>query len=153
MPHLSSLKDNPRIRVLLVDDNTDFLKAAVDFLRRRQELVLVGATDGGEQALAQAPILRPHVILIDLEMPGLADSKTIPLLRSILPGVGIVALTLLDSRPYRKAALDAGAHAVVSKARLVSDLLPAIQRLRPVGEPPYSTEPMADDLARWHYLP
>ena len=153
VPHLASLKESPGIRVLLIDDNPDFLKAAVDFLRRRQELVLVGATDGGEQALAQAPILKPQVILIDLELPGLADLKTIPRLRRILPGVGIVALTLLDSRAYRKAALDAGAHAVVSKARLVSDLLPAIHRLRPVREPAYSTEPMADDLAQRHCLP
>ncbi len=152
MAHLADLTDSPRTRVFIVDDNRDFLRAAVEFLRRRQELLLVGATDGGEQALSQVSILKPQVILIDLEMPGLTDSETIPSLREMLPGVGIVALTLLDYRSCRRAAMDAGAHAVVSKASLVTDLIPAIRRLKQVGGPAYSTEPMADDLASRHSL-
>ncbi len=150
MPHLADLKDSPKTRVLLVDDNQNFVRAAVEFLQRRQELLLVGTTDGSEQALVQASILKPQVILIDLEIPGLTASETIPRLREMLPGVSIVALTLLDRRAYGNAALSAGAHAVVSKARLVSDLIPAIHRLLPAGGADLSSDAPAGDLIGRH---
>ncbi len=57
-------------------------------------------------------------------MPGL---ETIPCLRNILPGVGIIALTLLEGNAYRQAALAAGADDLAPKAELTSDLLPAIR--------------------------
>jgi len=153
MPRLTAMEDIPGTRVLLVDDNLDFLKAAVDFLRRRPELVLVGATNGGEQALAEAANLDPQVILIDLEMPGLTNLETIPRLREMLPGVGIVGLTLLDSRAYLKAAQGAGAHAIVSKSKLVSDLLPAIRRITRAGTPTLPRDLVAEERTRQLYIP
>jgi len=115
-----------KIRVLLVDDNKAFLRAATDFLQRHHELIVVGAICGGEEALAQAHDLRPQVILIGLDMTGL---ETIPCLRNMLPGVGIIALTLLEGNAYRQAALAAGADDLVRKAELITDLLPAIRRV------------------------
>jgi CheY-like chemotaxis protein len=54
-------------------------------------------------------------------MPGL---ETISRLRNMLPGVGIIALTLLEGNAYRQAALAAGADDLVPKAELITDLLP-----------------------------
>ncbi len=129
MPPISNradLKDNLRIRVLLVDDNEVFLRVATDFLQQHHELIVVGAICGGEEALAQAQDLQPQVILIGLDKPGL---ETISRLRKVLPGVGIIALTLLNDNAYRKAAMAASADDVVLKAELITDLLPAIQRV------------------------
>jgi DNA-binding NarL/FixJ family response regulator len=84
----------------------------------------VGVAVGG-----QAQELDPQVILVDLDMPGLAGLETIPRLRSLLPPVGIIALTMLDSHAYRRAALAAGADDFIRKAKLSTDLLPAILRL------------------------
>jgi DNA-binding NarL/FixJ family response regulator len=63
------------------------------------------------------------------ELEFLPSQETISRLRKMLPGVGIIALPLLDSNAYRQAALAAGADDVVSKAELVNDLLPAIRRV------------------------
>jgi len=122
----ADLKDSLRIRVLLVDDNEPFLRVATDFLRRHDELTVVGAICGGEEALAQVQDLGPQVILIGLDKPGL---ETISRLRNILPGVGIIALTLLEGNTYRQAAMAAGADDLVPKAELTTDLLPAIRRV------------------------
>jgi DNA-binding NarL/FixJ family response regulator len=112
--------------VLLVDDNEAFRHVATDFLHRHHELTVVGAMCGGEEALAQAQDLQPQVILIGLDRPGL---ETISRLRKVLPGVGIIALTLLEGSTYRQAALAAGADDLVAKAELITDLLPAIRRV------------------------
>jgi DNA-binding NarL/FixJ family response regulator len=122
----ADLEDSFKIRVLLVDDNEAFRRAATDFLQRQHELTVVGAICGGEAALAQAQDLQPEVILIGLDKPGL---ETISRLRKVLPGVGIIALTLLNDNAHRKAAMAAGADDVVRKAALTTELLPAIRGL------------------------
>jgi DNA-binding NarL/FixJ family response regulator len=119
-------EDSFKIRVLLVDDNEAFRRVASDFLQRHHELIVVGAICGGEEALAQVQDLGPQVILIGLDRPGL---ETISWLRKVLPGVGIIALTLLNDNVYRKAAMAAGADDVVLKAELTTELLPAIRRV------------------------
>jgi two-component system NarL family response regulator len=126
MPNRADLKDSPKIRVLLVDDNEPFRHVATDFLQRQHELTVVGAICWGEEALAQVQDLQPQVILIGLDTPGL---KTISRLRNMLPDVGIIALTLLEGNAYWQAVMAAGADDVVRKAELTTDLLPAIRRV------------------------
>lgn len=114
----------------MVDNNPGFLRILASFLQRfGPEIIIVGAACGGKEALTKAQALGPQVILIDLAMPDLHGLEAIPQLRSMLPDVGIIALTLLDSTSYRQAALAAGANDFVSKTRLDTDLLPVILRL------------------------
>jgi len=126
MPNRADLKDSFKIRVLVVDDNEAFRRVATDFLQRHDELIVVGAICEGEEALAKAQDLGPQVILIGLDKPGLA---ILPRLRNMLPGVGIIALTLLEGNAYRQAAMAAGADELVRKAELTTELLPAIRRV------------------------
>ncbi len=132
MPVMSNRTDQKEslktTRVLLVNDNKAFLHAATDFLQRQHELVVVGVIQGYEGVLAQAQDLQPQVILIGLDAPGLTGLETISCLRNALPGVGIVALTLLNGNTYRQAAMAAGADDLVTKAELTTDLLAAIRR-------------------------
>ena len=124
--NLASVPESRRISVLLVDDSQVFLDAALSFLQRHHELLIIGALLSGEEALAQAQELEPQVILVDLNMPGLSGLETIPRLRAMLPQVGIVALTILQDSTCRQAALAAGADDFVPKANLSTALLPAI---------------------------
>jgi DNA-binding NarL/FixJ family response regulator len=130
------------ISVLLVDDNPVFLRITTRFLQQHGDVVVVGAAGGGQEALALVQELKPELVVIDLAMPGLSGLATIPLLQVVLPEVGLIALTVLDTNGYRQAALGAGANDFVPKASLDTDLLPAIQRVaqgnpsrqRPVGK-------------------
>jgi len=122
------IKTKP-ISVLLVDDNPNFLRIATRFLQQHDDIVVVGAAGGGREALALARELQPDIVLIDLAMPGLSGLETIPRLRAMLPGVGIIALTMLDTNSYRQAALEAHANDFVPKASLDTDLLPAIRQV------------------------
>jgi DNA-binding NarL/FixJ family response regulator len=128
-------QEERRLAVLLVDDSQMFLDVAIAFLQRHDELLVVGAVLGGEEALVQAQELQPHVILIDLDMPGLAGLETIPRLRAMLPQAGIIALTLLSGSAYRQATLAAGGDDLVPKATMSTDLLPAIERAVQARQP------------------
>jgi DNA-binding NarL/FixJ family response regulator len=118
------------ISVLLVDDNATFLRILSDFLQEEKGILVAGTAGSGETALTTAQELQPQVILLDLAMPGLGGLNTMPRLRGVLPGVGIIVLTVLDANGYREAALAAGADDFVAKADLSTDLVPAIHRLR-----------------------
>jgi DNA-binding NarL/FixJ family response regulator len=127
-----------RVSVLLVDDSAVFLGAAGQFLQEHyaEEVNVVGTACGGDQAIVRAEALRPHVIVLDLRMPGMTGLEVVPWLRTLLPAVRIIMLTQLDGRGYREAALAAGADEFVSKASMDTDLLPAIRRVtRDLGGP------------------
>ena len=70
-----------------------------------------------------------RLIGLNLNKRGFGVLETIPRLRKVLPGVGIIALTLLEGNAYRQAALAAGADDLVRKAELTTDLLPAIRQV------------------------
>jgi len=117
--------------VLLVDDNQTFLQMLARFLAESSagDVAVVGAAQGGRDALAHARRLRPDLVLVDLAMPDLPGLVVLPKLRETLPTAILIALTLQDSEESREAALAAGADAFVSKASLERDLLPTIREL------------------------
>ena len=126
--------------LLLVDDNATFLRILSDFLGGEEGILVVGTAGSAEEALEKAKELQPQVILLNMVMPGLGGLSAIPRLRSMMPDVGIIVLTVLDAKAYREAALTAGADDFVAEASLYTDLIPAIQRLtqgrRFIGEAP-----------------
>jgi DNA-binding NarL/FixJ family response regulator len=122
-----------KIRVLLVAANRAFLHVTTRFLKRHDELIVVGAIDRGEDALTQAKELRPQVVVLDLDTPGQAGLAAVHCLRTMLPQVAIIALSLLDAEGYGQAVLAAGADEFVTKVALSTQLLPAIQRAKQNG--------------------
>lgn len=59
------------IRVLVVDDDPDFVEAAKASLAADRRIEVVGGAAGGEEAVRQAAELRPEVVAMDVVMPGL----------------------------------------------------------------------------------
>lgn len=123
------------ISVLLVDDNTTFLRIATQFLESQDDanMTVIGTASRGEEALEQAQELQPQVILIDLAMPGMPGLETIPHLRRMMPDVGIIALTMMNTSAFRQAAMDAGADEFIPKSTMRTNLLPTIMRLAKTG--------------------
>ena len=126
---------NEKIGILLVDQQTGFLGAATEFLEREDDLTVLGTAGGHAAALAQVRALGPKVILLDPSSPGMGGLGVIRIYKGLLPDVKVIVLTLMDSNTYRRASLVAGANDFVSKATLVTDLLPAIQRVNQIGGP------------------
>lgn len=114
---------------MLVDDNSKFLKVTSNFLESNEELRVIACFNSGMEAITKAQEVNPDIVLIDLVMPEMSGIEVIHQLRTILPEVGIIALSMHSADAYRTAALKAGADLFVAKTHVVLELLPAIQYL------------------------
>ncbi len=117
------------ISVMLVDDSPLFLSTATQFLETCKEVAVVGACSSGQEALEKAGDLRPRVILLDMMMPGMSGLSVIGPLKQLLPDTAIIALTVMDTPNFRKAALAAGADAFIPKSTMRVALLPIIRKM------------------------
>jgi DNA-binding NarL/FixJ family response regulator len=114
-----------RPRLLLADDHPAMLAMATAALA--DECLVVGRVSDGYELLAEAERLHPDVIVLDITMPRLDGIEAARQLRRSRNPARLVFLTVHESRAFARAALDAGGLGYVVKARLASDLLPAIR--------------------------
>jgi DNA-binding NarL/FixJ family response regulator len=119
---------NP-IRVLIVDDNRDFLRSANHFLSSQPSLTVVGSATSGEEALEQTLRLAPHLVLMDWAMPELSGLEATRRIKAGKNAPLVVILTLHDIPQYRKAAQSAGADGFLSKNAWSEQLMPLVQCL------------------------
>jgi DNA-binding NarL/FixJ family response regulator len=113
-----------RPRVLLADDNLDFLESVSRFLAPTFDIV--AAATGGREALGLARRLRPDVIVLDVAMPGFNGFETLDQLRRDRPDSRVVFLTMYRDDDFVVAAINAGAYGYVLKSRFHLDLIGAI---------------------------
>ena len=125
----AGLQMNP-ISLLIVEGNPSFLRVETFFFQKhcRPETFVVGTAVRGEEALAQAKVLRPDVILFDLAVCGCGGPAMIARLKRALPGTAIVARSLRPEAIDREALLAAGVDDFVSKFASPSELLPVMRR-------------------------
>ena len=127
MPSPSSPRRNdgePRLRVLLADDNVSIL-AKVSTLLTRNFDVVAAVTDG-RQALHAAQRLDPDVAVLDITMPELDGFQTARALRQSGLRAKVVMLTMHQSDEFVAAAIESSAQGYVLKTRIPSDLESAI---------------------------
>src|SRR5258708_142809 len=82
-----------RIRVMVAEDDTLLRNTLSELLRLEKDIVLVSAVPNGEQAIAEAHIVKPHVILMDIEMPRMNGIDATRNLGQALPEIRAVILT------------------------------------------------------------
>ena len=112
--------------MLLADDYPDMLKAVGRLLALDCEIV--GSVGDGSTLLETAQRLRPDVIVLDVNLPNVRSLDICRAITSANLGIQVVMFTALDDPNVRKAYLEAGASAFVSKLAS-ADLLPAIRRV------------------------
>jgi CheY-like chemotaxis protein len=114
--------------VLLVDDSWLVRKT----LRRIFEssgFEVCGEIGDGDEAVKQAPMLKPDLIVLDLSMPRLNGLQAAPLLRRSLPNVPIILFTIYPSVAVQQNARDAGVTSVISKDKAIACLVTEAQKL------------------------
>ena len=112
------------MRVLLADDQSKVRSALRLVLEQQPGVSILGEAVDVTGLLDWVKAACPDVVLLDWELPGLGVARLLPALRELCPGLAVIALSV---RPEaRRAALDAGVDAFVSKGDPPERLLAAV---------------------------
>ncbi len=93
-------KENPNIKVLIVDDQEVIREAFGMLLDSDESVDLVGVLGDGESAVQMIPVLKPDVVIMDVKMPGLNGIAASQKIRESFPDVGIILLSAYDDSEY-----------------------------------------------------
>ncbi len=117
----------PKIRVLLVDDHA-MLRAGLKMLINSQpDMEVVGEASNVTEATAAARRLTPHVVTLDLSIPGETGLNFLQQARDAGVTARVLVVTMHDDPAYFRAALQAGASGYVVKSAADHELLTAIR--------------------------
>lgn len=119
--------------ILLVDDHAPTLAAVRSLLAAAFPASSISTAGSAERALELCAEDAPHVVIMDIVLPGIDGIEATRRIKSLLPDTGVVMLSSHDLAIYRDAAGAAGAGAFVTKSRAFLDLVPAVNGLLPAA--------------------
>src|SRR5271165_7078414 len=114
-----------RTRVVLADDHQEVIARVCRTLDESFEVI--DTVEDGNQAVEAVLLLDPDVLVIDISMPVLNGLQAARRLQGLNCRTKVVFLTIHEDHDFVTAALSAGAAGYVTKARLSTDLVPAIR--------------------------
>lgn len=103
------------IKVLIADDHVFYREGVRAFLENAPDITVVGEAGNGEEVIAKAGELQPHVILMDLKMPGTNGIESTRRIHETHPAIGVLVLTMFDDDDSVFAAMRAGARGYLLK--------------------------------------
>jgi DNA-binding NarL/FixJ family response regulator len=117
------------IRILLVDDDPDFLRSIRQFLEVDQRTEVVGSLRSSREALEEVSRLQPDLVLMDIVMPGVSGLEAARQIKAQPGAPRVILLTLHDDKAYRDEAENIHADGFVSKSEAGVKLLSVIYTL------------------------
>jgi DNA-binding NarL/FixJ family response regulator len=121
------------IRVLIVDDHPLLRQGVMAVLEGEADIAVVAEAANGREAVEAFAAHRPHVTLMDLQMPEMNGIDAITEIRSRFPEARIVVLTTYKGDVSALRALRAGAVGYLLKGQLRTELLETIHTVHAGG--------------------
>jgi two-component system, NarL family, response regulator NreC len=115
------------IRVVVADDHAFMRRSLRLLLESEHNIDVIAEAEDVAGAVKNVHGRRPHVLVLDLTMPGGSSLQTISELRERVPDTQIVVITMDENPAFAQRALAAGALGFVSKERADTDLPEAVR--------------------------
>lgn len=117
------------INVLIVDDHELIRNGISRLLADCDKIKVVGEAESGEQGVAKARELRPDVVLMDANMPGIGGLEATRRLIRFDPDIKVIAVTVHNEEPYPTRFMQAGAAGYVTKGADINEMIIAIRQV------------------------
>lgn len=119
--------------VLIVDDNPEVRSSLSAWFLGQLRNCAIAEAASGEEAIRSAASSPPHLVVMDVKLPGMNGLEATRRLRSAHPTMPVIIITFQDTPEHRSEAAIAGASAFVSKQRIPDDLVEAVRHLLPAS--------------------
>ncbi|MFB5197691.1 response regulator [Neobacillus sp. KR4-4] len=117
------------IRILIADDHHVVRRGLVFFLRTQKGLEIIGEAANGKEAVQQAHLLKPDIILMDLVMPEMDGIQATKIIKEKQPEIKIMMLTSFSDQDQVIPALEAGASGFQLKDIQPDELVTSIKKI------------------------
>ncbi len=134
-----------QIKVMLVDDHDLIRYGLRRLLEDQPGIEVVDEANSGELALEKVRLVKPDVILMDINMPGIGGFEATSRLSKTHPESKVIVLTVHSEGPLPKRLLEAGAVGYLTKGCPVEEMVEAIQKVN--GGQRYIAPTIAQQLA------
>lgn len=115
------------IRMLLVDDHELVRTGFRMILGREADIAIVAEAACGEDAIRLARQLKPDVVLMDVNLPGISGLEATERITTAEPQVRVIAVTVHEEQPFPRKLLEAGASGYVTKGCPADELVNAVR--------------------------
>ena len=115
------------VRVLLVDDHDVVRAGLAAMLRGTSGIELVGEAPAGREGINMAVDLRPDVVVMDVSMSLMKGDEATRQIKTHLPDVRVIALSMYDDVEKKKSMFEAGAESYILKTVSAEELIATIR--------------------------
>ncbi|MEO9476550.1 MAG: response regulator transcription factor [Cyclobacteriaceae bacterium] len=116
-----------KIKIIVVDDHQLFREGMLSLLAKNDGLEIVGEAENADKFFQLMDTADPHVVLIDITMPGLNGLEVIKMSKSKYPAAKFIVLTMHAEGQYVVRAVRNGAFGYLIKNADEQELLDAIE--------------------------
>ena len=118
-----------KIAVLLVDDHILVRRGFRRMLEDDAEIEVVGEAGDGNEAVAQAALLKPRVVVMDFALPSMNGAVATRLIRKASSEVEVLMLSMHTETSYVRTCLEAGARGYLLKNAVDLELVDAVKQV------------------------
>jgi DNA-binding NarL/FixJ family response regulator len=130
--------------ILIVEDHEAVRKALRDWLGVEFPSCRVIEATSGEEAIALVRVEPPHLVVMDIRLPGINGIEATRQIKAALPFTQIVMLTIHTNDIYRIDAGVAGASAYITKQKMYCELVPTLAALLANSANEHQNTPFAE---------
>ncbi len=127
-------KSGEKIKVLITDDIAETRENLRKLLSFDPDIEVVGAASSGQEGIELAKEFRPHVILMDINMPGMDGITATGEILKEVPTAQVVMLSVQGETDYLRRAMLAGARDFLTKPPSGDELMSTIRRVYEMGK-------------------
>src|SRR6478736_2400704 len=117
------------ITVAIVEDNNDIRNALEQIIDMTDGYTLAGSCVNGEEAIINIPLMKPQIVLMDINLGGISGIEVVRILKEEMPEVLFMMCTVYEEDEKIFEALNAGASGYILKKTAPDKLLDAIKEL------------------------
>jgi pilus assembly protein CpaE len=117
------------INVLIVDDISSTLDNLRKLLAFEDDIKVVGTASNGREAVEQAKLLSPDIVLMDINMPGMDGIQAAEILASEAPASPVIIMSVQGERDYLRRAMQSVAREFLIKPFSGDELIASVRRV------------------------